>query len=664
MKVMKNIFRIVVLLLCVPFVTKAHEEKLLVVGLLLDNEEYGILDTIKPLVEGGIDTFVLLDTGRAPTTLEIIHTFFKQAAIDPIIIYTTSSDDDQLYNHLIEYAQATCTQVPFILLPTPGWRLNNANGLLQFCKQVRGQSCPFYYIRIVRDTLIECYLPCLVRCSSQGLFKGLVHAQPCSLVEEKVPDDIYFEYHSIHYGIMPYKNRLLRDKQVLLHEYHRNPHDPHTLFHLAQTLALLGEHDQAYRYYELCANIRESSEVIFLALCRLGQMIERLSQPHSHDCGQLALHYYLKAHEILPNRAEPLVRIAQYYALQGTMELAFFFAHQAAFVPYPTTALYAVEKEIYEYVRYDLLGQYAWYVGNFDVGEWAVRKALQARPQQEHLTRNLQFYVNRTIKSCPKNVTDFIESMSHGASFNKTFLETDAWAQKVQEQYTQFIARAAQHHDIAPRIPKIIHQIWLGSSFPLRCKALQSSWHKHHPDWEYRLWTDDDIAAFQLSNQKAYDAALTYGEKSDIARYEILYRCGGLYIDTDFECVRSFDLLHQQCDFYAGLENGECLVGNSLIGSAPGNPILKKCIETLQCAAPGESGWQYTCNRTGPGHITRCIKECIMKEDVVTQTVIFPTGYFFPWYPYFGEIRTAEKALMSLRPETYAVHHWHSSWVK
>ena len=35
------------------------------------------------------------------------------------------------------------------------------------------------------------------------------------------------------------------------------------------------------------------------------------------------------------------------------------------------------------------------------------------------------------------------------------------------------------------------------------------------------------------------------GEKSDIFRYEILYRFGGVYVDTDFECIKPFECFAQ-----------------------------------------------------------------------------------------------------------------------
>ena len=40
-----------------------------------------------------------------------------------------------------------------------------------------------------------------------------------------------------------------------------------------------------------------------------------------------------------------------------------------------------------------------------------------------------------------------------------------------------------------------------------------------------------------LKNKDLYDKSRNYGFKTDLARYEILNKYGGLYIDTDFECL-------------------------------------------------------------------------------------------------------------------------------
>nr|MBA2306899.1 hypothetical protein [Candidatus Dependentiae bacterium] len=67
------------------------------------------------------------------------------------------------------------------------------------------------------------------------------------------------------------------------------------------------------------------------------------------------------------------------------------------------------------------------------------------------------------------------------------------------------------------KIPKIIHQIWFGPKTPPSIfKESQESLKKHHPDWEYKLWTEEDIPSLQLENQEFYDLSQNYAEKADI----------------------------------------------------------------------------------------------------------------------------------------------------
>lgn len=218
---------------------------------------------------------------------------------------------------------------------------------------------------------------------------------------------------------------------------------------------------------------------------------------------------------------------------------------------------------------------------------------------------------------------------------------------------------------LEPLIPKRIHRIWIGSPLPDKEREFGETWIKNHPDWEYYLWTDTEIELLGLINKAAYDASKNWGEKSDIARYEILFRFGGLYVDTDFECLHPFDIFHHSCEFYAGMDYGVgmcCNVFNGLIGSIPGHPILKRCIEAIHSYSLHE---KYDIDaimvRTGPFLLTRSINESIQAGDE-GRTVLFPVTYFYPWPNFYRDINQRSEILKWVRPETYAIHHWHVSW--
>jgi mannosyltransferase OCH1-like enzyme len=130
-------------------------------------------------------------------------------------------------------------------------------------------------------------------------------------------------------------------------------------------------------------------------------------------------------------------------------------------------------------------------------------------------------------------------------------------------------------------IPKIIHQIWLGpKQIPEIYLEFSKSWKDLHPDWRYKLWTDKDVERWDFHNKDLYNKALSYQERADILRYEILQRYGGLYVDFDMKALKNFDDLHQYYVFYVGIENDA--VTNGIIGSAPNNPIFSETMRGIR----------------------------------------------------------------------------------
>lgn len=110
----------------------------------------------------------------------------------------------------------------------------------------------------------------------------------------------------------------------------------------------------------------------------------------------LALTYYLKAYELNPHRAEPLIRIAQHYYSAHDNVLTYLFASKACDISIPTDQ--DVEIDLYKHTRYDLVAISAWYIGEFEKGEEAARHVLNNYPDDERLKNNLQFYLDR--KNC------------------------------------------------------------------------------------------------------------------------------------------------------------------------------------------------------------------------------------------------------------------------
>lgn len=227
-----------------------------------------------------------------------------------------------------------------------------------------------------------------------------------------------------------------------------------------------------------------------------------------------------------------------------------------------------------------------------------------------------------------------------------------------REQYIKFNPTTIKP-DSKTRIPKKLHQIWLGGNgvLPEEYRQFQESWKRFHPLWKYKLWTEKDIPTFSFKNKDLFDAAKNYGEKSDIWRYEILEQEGGLYIDTDFECLAPFDIFNHTYDFYIGiqpLDTDNVQLGIGLIGTRQGHPLLKLAIKNLRINKHNKQ----IVSRTGPLFFTQIFYQAAPKTEL--RDIAFPASYFYPCN--YNQRNSA--SFNWLKPESFAVHHWAGSWLK
>lgn len=209
------------------------------------------------------------------------------------------------------------------------------------------------------------------------------------------------------------------------------------------------------------------------------------------------------------------------------------------------------------------------------------------------------------------------------------------------------------------KIPKIIHQVWIGGTqVPGVFEPFMQSWVDKHlgRGWVYKLWTDADVAQLKLYNQSYYDTSDNVGVKSDILKWEIVYRYGGVYIDTDFECLQPLDPLHYQYDFYTALQpldTSFAQLGAAIFGAKPGHPILKHCIETIK------DSWhrQGAPAKTGPIHFSKSFYLTAGQNNSID--IAFPAYYFYPQ----GCRETTLSYDRWIAQGSYAIHHWSKSWM-
>lgn len=251
---------------------------------------------------------------------------------------------------------------------------------------------------------------------------------------------------------------------------------------------------------------------------------------------------------------------------------------------------------------------------------------------------------------------DIIQSPRNKETFGVEGLELYSFFKQLYEKNNP--AKISRSTKI--KIPKIIHQIWIGKEVPREFWAFQQSIIMLNPDWEYKLWTQYDIAQLNLYNENLILQSRNPGEISDMMRYEILYRYGGVYLDFDTECLQSLEVLHYLYDFYIGIQplDSELVqLGIGIIGSIAGHPILKKCIENVKNDWQKLALAQMATARTGPIYCTKIFYENAGKNNYVD--IALPAHYFYP----LASKATELKRKLWIEQGSFTVHHWAKSWL-
>ncbi len=232
-------------------------------------------------------------------------------------------------------------------------------------------------------------------------------------------------------------------------------------------------------------------------------------------------------------------------------------------------------------------------------------------------------------------------------------------------------------------IPNIIHHTWRDRDVPPYLDELRRSWRGFHPDWQHRLWTDEDNRALISGRYPdfldVYDAYPLAIQRADAARYFILDTFGGVYADLDMQAMRPLTpvLRDRTCVFgtepraHASANRTDLIVGNALMASVPRHPLWSNVHEALVTCRDAVSWSQPDVLRsTGPLMLTGVVRR---QRPPVT---VLPPDTFYPRLDATNRLVFGDSWTMSEEQTTYleavrhgldvrdayAVHHWAGTW--
>jgi mannosyltransferase OCH1-like enzyme len=178
-------------------------------------------------------------------------------------------------------------------------------------------------------------------------------------------------------------------------------------------------------------------------------------------------------------------------------------------------------------------------------------------------------------------------------------------------------------------IPKIIHLIWFGNKRPEKFDFTLNEIKRINNDYEIKEWNDNNID-FELVQKDFFNKTENLGSKSDILRFELLNKYGGIYMDYDFIQIKKFDELLDY-DFFIGSGN-ENETWNSIVGSIPNHKICKDFLHGLSSTTPvikNDNGDEVgmVMSKTGPYYIHKIYSD----NNSLSNIKHLSKNYFFPF---------------------------------
>jgi mannosyltransferase OCH1-like enzyme len=160
---------------------------------------------------------------------------------------------------------------------------------------------------------------------------------------------------------------------------------------------------------------------------------------------------------------------------------------------------------------------------------------------------------------------------------------------KVIELYhfPHYVPRTAkQEEEVRNGVPLVIYESWKTHEVPKGIRDNILRLLKTNPEFDYYLYSDDDCAAFIADNYdkdvlEAFHTLKPGAYKSDLWRYCILYKLGGVYLDIKYySTVPLVKLIDETPTVYVK-DLGQYCVYNAFLISPPKNEIFKLCIDDI-----------------------------------------------------------------------------------
>ena len=361
--------------------------------IMVKNEEDTIIKTLIS-IQNYIQSLIIYDTGSTDNTIKIIREFCEDNSIELNLKEEEFINFEESRNRALKFAESFQNIQYILLLDSNDILDDEDDDLMRLCidKQLSNET-GFYLIQEWYNfNNVDIYYNIkLIKPNTGWKYKGVVHEFIHNDNETPTKNDNYhivLKQDRSSDNLKSYK-RFVTDKQLLLKELENEHNNSRNVFYLAQTCFCLKEYDLSFQHYLLRTSLAYGfQEEIFYSFLRCGDIIGIQG-----GIWYNAMIYYIKAYE-LEQRVEPLIKMAQYYMSKEMWMLSFSFLSIACKLEYPEKSILFVDKYMYNYGRWHLMGAIAFYCGDQykEDGRRACEKAIQSM-NKDIDKNNLKFYL-------------------------------------------------------------------------------------------------------------------------------------------------------------------------------------------------------------------------------------------------------------------------------
>lgn len=210
-----------------------------------------------------------------------------------------------------------------------------------------------------------------------------------------------------------------------------------------------------------------------------------------------------------------------------------------------------------------------------------------------------------------------------------------------------------------PVIPKVIHYCWFGrKELPDFLRKCISTWKDKCPDYDFIEWNESN---YDVSKHKyTLDAYKNkkYGFVTDMARLDILYEYGGIYLDTDVTLVKYLDDMLYQHGFI-GVEKWGNINSGGGCGFVRGHHLLKNLIEYRDTIPFKMSDGTLNIETNGmyeTAFFSRLGYKPNNRLQIIDDVTIYPS---YVQHPY--DYMSCKK---EMNDSTVSIHHFRGGWME